>query len=202
MIKLNPYEILSHIIPGFIVFAAIGYFYPGTLGKMELFPSIAVAFLFGYYVNILSSYLESFYFWTWGGKPSSSLLEGKKIWKVNFFEHQKVMNLLKADFDGEVASNDALFGIAWRVANSSSNERVREFNSSYAVSRGILTCMIVISGLLIFSYPADWKGYLIGAVLIWASWLRAKQRAAYYAREVLSTYLTEKSKPVSTPLAS
>jgi hypothetical protein len=69
----------------------------------------AVAFLFGYVVNTLSSWFEDFYFFTWGGKLSSALLDSKNIWKVRFYHADEAKALLLMDSRKSSPKNDELF---------------------------------------------------------------------------------------------
>lgn len=193
--KLQPYEILSQVIPGFILYAVITYFYPDLQKSVDTLPSIGIAFLIGYFVNTLSSFLEGFYFFLWGGKPSSQLLEGKSIWKVSFFEAKKTKTLLIKDLgekDVEKITNDALFNIALRVTANSPNNRLGEFNSNYALARAIFTIMLIVGGIFIYFFYNQPLTYLIILLLIFISGLRAKHRGYYLAREVLQTYLASR----------
>lgn len=161
-------------------------------------PYIAFAFVIGYFINVISSLLESFYYWTIGGVPSDNLLKIKKgkmytgISKVKFYEASKVIELLKKDVADENANEGKMFSKAMRVANVKERSRVPDFNSHYAFSRIVLTTMLIITILLIIKYPCCWKIYLIIIPLLLA-WERFRQRGYYYAKEVLNEYLKSKN---------
>lgn len=192
--KFKFYDILSHLIPGFIIYLVYLDYSGEVFDKDFVVPATAIAFVLGYFVNTISSWLEDFYYWTWRGKPSTRLLDGKDIWKVRFYEHEKVKKLLKTESSKRNISNDALFGIAMRYATPEVNSRVADFNANYAFSRVILTTILIASGFVVYSYYDSYKIYFCIIPLIFIAWYRSKQRAYYYAKEVLNTYLAIKEK--------
>lgn len=149
-------------------------------------------FLLGYLINTISSWAEDIYYLSWNGKPSDCLLNGKKIWKVKFYESQKVKELLRAETAKSNPSNDELFSIALRYANQKDN-RVEDFNASYAFSRSLLTIVLIGGIFLLIRNYNDWKFYLLIIPAILIVWLRCKQRGYYYSREVLNVYLKIKN---------
>jgi hypothetical protein len=189
--NFKAYDILSSLIPGFLLLLALLNFFDMSYDKDKVVAYTAVAFLIGYFVNAISSWLEGLYYFTWGGKPSSKLLDGKNIWKINFYESTKAKKFLEAETSVNSPSNDHLFTIAMRY--SSSNTRVEDFNSSYAFARSLLTTAIVGGVFILCKHYADWKYYALIVPIIIALWLRCKQRGYYYAREVLNVYLKEKT---------
>lgn len=191
--KFKFYDILSHLIPGFIVYLVYLELAGEVFDKDFVVPVTAIAFVIGYYVNTIASWLEDFYYWTWGGKPSSRLLDGKDIWKVRFYDHKKAKKLLLEESGNKNAKNDALFGIAMRYATPEANSRVADFNANYAFSRVILTTILIASGFLIYMYYNTFEVYLITVPVIFVSWYRSKQRGYYFAKEVLNTYLKSKA---------
>lgn len=192
--KFKFYDILSHLIPGFVVYMAYLEFVGKSFDKDFVVPATAIAFVLGYFVNTLASWLEDFYYWTWAGKPSNKLLDGKDIWKVRFYESEKVKEMLKEEAGDQIKKNDALFGIALRYATPQVNSRVADFNANYAFSRVILTTILIVSVLTIYLYYNSYQVYLISVPLLFLAWYRCKQRGYYFAREVLKTYLQVKSK--------
>lgn len=190
--KFKFYDILSHIIPGFVVYLVYLEFTGEKFDKDFAIPATVIAFVLGYFVNTLASWAEDFYYWTWGGKPSNNLIDGKDIWKVRFYEHGKTKIFLEEDYGEECSNNDILFGIAMRHATPDVNSRVADFNASYAFSRVILTTILIASGLMIYLYYDFLEVYFVAIPLITVAWYRCKQRAYYFAREVLKTYLNIK----------
>lgn len=185
------YDVLSHLIPGILVLMSYLVFAGQKFDNDLALPFTAAAFVIGYFVNTLASWLEDFYYFTWGGKPSNKLLDGKDIWKIRFYEHAKAKTHLQDDFGSSLASNDALFSIAMRHANQDKNSRVADFNANYAFSRVILTSVLISVGILSFQYYNTSQFYCISIPSILISWYRCKQRGYYYAKEVLQTYLRE-----------
>lgn len=192
--KFKFYDILSHLIPGIIVYIAYLEFIGKGFDKDFVVPATAIAFVLGYFVNTLASWLEDFYYWTWKGKPSNRLLDGKDIWKIRFYEYKDARRLLEKECSNSNPSNDELFSIAMRYTTPEVNSRVGDFNANYAFSRVILTTVLISAGLMIYSYYKSYEVYLIAIPLILISWYRCKQRGYYFAREVLKTYLKEKVK--------
>jgi len=186
------YDILSSLVPGFLLLLAILEFFNLSFEKDQIVPYTAIAFLLGFLVNTISSWLEDIYYFTWQGKPSDCLLNGKDIWKVKFYQSQKVKDLLKTETIEPNPSNDELFSIAMRYANQK-DSRVEDFNSSYAFSRSLLTCVLIGGIFLLIRNFNDWKFYLMIVPTMIIVWLRCKQRGYYYAREVLSVYLKMKN---------
>jgi hypothetical protein len=198
MIKLDAfmnfklYDILSSLIPGFLLLIAILAFFNLSFDKDLVVAYTAIAFLLGYLVNTFSSWLEDIYFFSWSGKPSDCLLDGKDVWKVRFYNSQKAKDLLKTETTNQNPSNDELFSIAMRYANQK-DSRIEDFNSAYAFSRSLLTCVLIGGAFLLIKNYNDLKIYTIIIPTIIIVWFRCKQRGYYYAREVLNVYLKIKN---------
>ena len=191
--NFKPYDILSSLVPGFLILLTLLSAYDIPYDKDKVIAYTAIAFLIGYLVNTISSWLEDFYFWTWGGKPSDRLLNGKDIWKVNFYHSRKAKELLQIESSNPNASNDELFSIAMRYGNG--QPRVDDFNTMYAFSRVLLTTALIGSFFLVSSHYKDWQYYIFALSIIFIAWQRCKQRGYYYAREVLNVYLKSKANP-------
>lgn len=190
--KFKFYDIVSHLIPGFIIYVSYLEVKEKAFDNDFVVPATAIAFLIGYFVNTIGSWLESFFNWSWGGKPSNRLLQGKDIPKVRFYSSEEAKELLLKESKNGEASDDELFSIAKRYATHEINSRVLDFNSNYAFSRVILTTSLIAMGLLAFDYYQSLEYYLIGLPILFISWVRCKQRGYYYAKEVLDTYLKQK----------
>ncbi|HEY5367416.1 MAG TPA: hypothetical protein VIJ75_00365 [Hanamia sp.] len=184
------YDILSSLVPGFLLLIAGLNTFGIYFDKDLIVPYTAVAFLLGFLNNTISSWLEDLYFWTWGGKPSNKLLDGKSVWKVPFYHSAKTKNLLIADCPNQSPSNDELFSIAMRKSNG--QERVDNFNAMYAFSRALLTTVLIATIFLLITHYTEWQYYALTIPVFIVLWLRTKQRGYYYAREVLNTYLKQK----------
>ncbi|MBB5397188.1 hypothetical protein [Mucilaginibacter sp. AK015] len=191
--NFKAYAILSSLVPGFLILLALQHVLNVRFDKDLVVAYTAVAFLFGYIMNTASSWLEGFYFWTWGGKPSSNLLKGKGIWKVKFYESEKAMELLSAESWNASPGPDELFSIAMRHANGEKDSRVEDFNALYAFSRVLLTTSLIGGIPLIVQSYHDWRYYLVVLPVIIILWLRCKQRGYYYSKEVLNSYLKKKA---------
>jgi hypothetical protein len=194
--NFKTYDILSSLIPGFLVLLVLLNFFGISYEKDCIIPYTAIAFLIGYVVNTLSSWLEDVYYFTWGGKPSNNLLNGKGIWRIHFYDYERTKVLLIDESQKESPSNNHLFSIAMRYASGNKDSRVDDFNSNYAFSRAILTTVLVSIFLISIKNYDRWEVYAISLPILFLSWLRCKQRAYYYTKEVLNEYLKQKTKPV------
>ncbi|MBD0370284.1 MAG: hypothetical protein ICV60_05575 [Pyrinomonadaceae bacterium] len=187
--NFKAYDILASLIPGFlfllILFTAFGIKYDKDL----IIAYTAIAFLFGYLMNAIGSWLEGFYFFTWGGKPSSNLLAGKDIWKVNFYDSARARTLLMSETENTEATNDELFSIAMRNVTGLKDSRIEDFNALYAFSRGLLTTALIGTITLLIQNYNNWRYYAFLLPILLVIWLRCKQNGYYYAREVLNEYL-------------
>ncbi len=188
--NFKSYDILSSLVPGFLGLLVLLPLFDMKFDKDLIVAYTAVAFLIGFLLNTLGSWFEFFYFWTWGGKPSDRLVDGKDTWKVRFYEGN-VKSHLQADCGISNVSNDQLFQIAMRTANG--NVRVDDFNASYAFARVLLTTVLFGSIFLLSQRFCDWRYWVTLVPTLFILWLRCKQRAYYYAREVLNVYLKSKS---------
>ena len=149
------YDVLSSLVPGFLLLMAILELFNLSFNKEMIVPYTALAFLLGFLINTISSWLEDFYFLTWTGKPSNCLLNGRDIWKVRFYQSQSVRELLKTESKNDKSTNDELFSIAMRYANQK-DSRVEDFNATYAFSRSILTTVLIGGVFLLIRNYTDW----------------------------------------------
>ncbi len=184
--NFKSYDILSKLITGLLVsFVLIKFYIPsidlGNLGEVIFIT--AMAYIVGFFIDTFSSWLEPFYYFTWGGKPSDKFVSGKGIWKVKAPSNLDVIKTyLKSLVDNSDVSEKELFGIALRKTKS---DRTTDFQNLYAFSRSLLTSFIILFICLIPTYYGYWLFYVISFILIFVLWLRAKQRAYYFVKEVL-----------------
>lgn len=183
------YDVISHLIPGFLVYSSLLISQNISADFFPVIPAIAIAYILGYIINTISSWIENILFWTWGGEPLTKLVEGKSIWKVRFKESEKLQEMLKKESGEKDLSYEDMGQLAMRKVSSSENPRLSDFNASYAFSRAIFTGLMIstiLLAIILYSNPIFWI-IAIGSLII--CWLRAKQRAYYWAREVFFTYL-------------
>ena len=190
--KYSMYDILSILIPGFLILFALAILIDKSLNELDITASIVLSYIIGYLNNTLSSWIEDLFNWSWGGKPSDQLLEGKSIWKVTFYQADKAKEYLIKEIQVNSPSTDSLFQIALRYAIT--DERVKEFNSNYALSRNLILSFTISSVIVNFYFWFNTWILAGSAVLIFIMWIRAKQRGYYFAREVLNTYIRLKEK--------
>lgn len=184
--KFKYYDLMAHLVPGLVIYFVIDLEFKDLIPEISALPLLAVAFIIGYFNNTLSSWLETFYHFLSGGNPISKFFNGKGIWKVNYYNGSKVVSLLKSTLNEKDPTYKMLFNEAMRIANSKAEQRVIDFNASYAFSRAILTNMLFVGIILIYSnYDNIWY-YVISILLFVISLLRFRQRDGFYIREVLN----------------
>jgi len=188
-INFSTYNILSALIPGFAILFLLYNFEYIKFDKEYMIPYTAVAFIIGYFVNTLSSWVEGLLYITWGGKPSDALLSGKNIWKVKFYGHEEARKKLNTESENDNPTNDELFQIAQRY--SSDNAKVNALANNYAFSRVILTTIVICFAIMLYGHYANFLMILGVLLLIFIAWLRCKQMGYYLVREVLNCYLSK-----------
>lgn len=203
------YDVLSSLVVGYVVLIIGMYSFQIEYNSDYTVAYLAIAFLCGYIINSIGSLLEPIYYFTIGGKPSNRLLDdGKKkhcwfynlfvpkntgIKKACFYETTTARKLLLEGFEDEDPKEDRLFSKAMRTVNGDQDTRVPDFLAHYALSRTILTTVLISSLLIIYANPNNWQSYL-SIVLVLICWNRYRERAYYYAREVLNEYLKKYKK--------
>lgn len=188
------YDLLSNLTIGMVVFYVIWkYFFPDS--NMSEWVVIPAGYVVGYFMDAFSSFMEPFLYKTICGKPSDKLLApipGQKwtgINKVKFYFPEKAVEALKKDTGDENASTDKMFGYAMRMVNANKDSRVPDFNGHYALSRVILTTLILAVIFVEIEYYDVWYSWLLSFSILLLAWNRYKERGYYYAREVLNEYL-------------
>lgn len=187
--NFKAYDILASLIPGFLSLLILLNAFQIPFDKDLLMAYLAISFFLGYLINAVGSWMEVFYFFTWGGEPSDKLLCGKDAWKVKFYHSGQAKELLMAELSNPEPSNDELFSIAKRNVIGLKDSRIEDLNAFYAFSRGLLTTVLFGTVILLWQNYTNWKYYAVLLPTLLITWLRCKQRAYYYAREVLNEYL-------------
>jgi hypothetical protein len=150
---------------------------------------LAMSFIVGYLNNTISSWLEGFYRFLWGGNPINAFFNGTGIFKVRFFKGDAVKKILLGTVKTKNPSDIELFTEAMRIANDNSTSRLEDFNSMYAFSRAVLTAFLISGAMVIYTYYQSVFAYVGFIVLILISLIRCKQRNGYYVREVMNIVL-------------
>jgi hypothetical protein len=192
--KFNHYETLVNLVLGYLLLIVLMLGLSIDYDNKFTAPYLAGAYVIGYMLNALSSFLEPIYYWTIGGMPSNQLLtvltnkDYSGIKKVKFYRTQEVIDKLKSDLHDPNPSKGKMFGAAMSYSNNRHDTRVPAFNAQYAFSREILTLIFIIAIIIIAKEPSCWFSYISLPVLLLA-WNRYKERGYYYAKEVLTEYL-------------
>lgn len=188
------YDLLSNLTVGIVVFYAI---WKLVFPDLEISEWIVIpaGYVLGYFLNALSSLIEPFLFCTICGKPSDKLLtpvSGQKwtgIKKVKFFFAEEAVKALKKDTGDAEATTDKMFGYAMRIANPNKDSRVPDFNGHYALTRVILTTVLIAIVLVEVRFYYIWYSWPISIGILLLAWNRYRVWGYYYAREVLNEYL-------------
>lgn len=193
------YDILSNLVLGYILLMAL---LPMVGLEFEWKASIAylaIAYVIGYMVNAIGSWIEGFYYMTIGGKPSDFFLtpadkreKNSGHSRIKFYHTDEIIRMLKDELNDENASTNKMFALAMRYSNSEETTRVPDFNAQYAFARSLLTTMIILTPIVIIQFGISSKAWLV-LVPLFISWYRYKDRAYYYAREVLSAYFQKRN---------
>ncbi len=196
------YDILTMLIQGILVTGtALLLFSPDYLEGANGLYLTATAFFIGYIINALGSWLEEFYRWLVGGKPSTIIFHPKKgkkysgAGRVRFYQVDIVSQFLCKDCNVEVVkgNEEILFSQAKHIADKSENKRIQEFNATYAMSRSFLTAAIILMFLIIVRFPCCLYSYL-SILIVVVCLFRLRDFNYYYVREVLTTYLHQRGK--------
>ena len=193
------YDLLSNLAVGIVVFYAIWKFvFPDF--EISEWVVIPAGYVVGYILNAISSLIEPLLFKTICGKPSDILLTpvpGQKwtgIKKVKFFFAEETVKSLKKDTGDAEGTTDKLFGYAMRMANPNKDSRVPDFNGHYALTRVILTTVLIAIVLVEVRFYDIWYSWPISLVILLLAWNRYRVWGYYYAREVLNEYLKLKNR--------
>lgn len=198
--KLQAYEVLSQLLPGYFVYAIVLVLFPNWNLSLDALPSVGLAFFLGFFTNGLGSIMEGLYFSLWGGKPSRNLLMGKGIKGIYLSEWEQIRRRLTEDFQGKLPEaadrqSDALFGVAMRHVAKTEDTRIGQFNGTYALARSVLTSVLLLGAIGFWSEVAQenvwvYTGAFLGLLFLTA--YRTRQRGYYFAKEVLNTYLQQR----------
>jgi hypothetical protein len=193
-INFKYYDILSHLVPGLLIYAVINHYMKQLAPDLPVVPLLAIAYVIGYFNNTLSSWLEGFYRYLMGGNPINSFFDKQGIWKVRFSRGMELKQLLRDKMENQTANNYQVFIEAMKIANSNSTSRLEDLNASYAFSRGIVTSLLITGSLIIYFNYSNFFAYLAVLSLLLISLFRCHQRNGYYVREVLNVVLTSFNK--------
>lgn len=206
--KFDYYDLLGHIIPGLVLIggAYLLLYWFGVEVKIPVISDavtavviLGMAIFSGNLLQALSSLLEPFYFWTWGGMPSNKLLAGKSrrisavylsILKDTVKGHIAVSKTETNEAKGELENRD-IFMHCLTLCNQKSLGRINRFNSLYAYHRALTTLSLVflvitIIALIKVSVPAGALWVILTEIIVTLIlWNRTRQRGFYFAEEVL-----------------
>ena len=215
--KFSYYDLIAHIVPGTLLLLLILILWnlldvkiPLQLSApSELAIGVVAAFAIGNVVQAISSYFESFYYWLWRGKPSVIMLSRETVF-FSDSQRVRVLETLKGHFgikEQPKTNNDYqfIFNRCMILANSSQNkDRIEAFNSSYAFSRALLTTSLLSSVIFLIILVLYWQSVLdiqssavsgllflliIAGLVTMVEFLRTRERAYHYVKEVIYTAL-------------
>lgn len=204
MDKLSIYEILSWIVPGTLLVGFVGLLFPeaATFITALTLPDafkvtflVALALFAGQIAQAIASIIEPALYWTWGGRPSEIALTKGLGDRYLPKDSATRIRLALQQVAGNEASDRSLFLLAMQRAESVPDSKAKSFNALYAYHRVLFTLVaifIVVFTVAWISHaiPSISRGQGIAifcgiAALDVLLWHRTRQRAYYYAREVL-----------------
>lgn len=188
------YDILSHMIPGFLIYLTISYLFKDKIPEVSVTTSLVVAYVIGYFNNTFSSWLEGFYRFLWGGDPINQFFDKTGIWKVDYYNGYRVKKLLIKRMKPLNTNNSSLFLDVKRIANQNTTERLEDFNAKYAFSRSLLTSILIAGTFTIYLHYSNIWVYVTVFLLTLTSLIRCYQRNGYYIRETFDITLNVLSK--------
>lgn len=188
------YDLISTAIIGVVIVTAVNYLFLGNI-EIDSLAYLALGYLTGYFINAIGSLMAFVYYKTIGGRPSDKLLTpvpgqdwtGYK--KVRFYESQRVIDTIRKECNDVNATASKMFECAMRKVNGCEDCRVPAFNAQFALSRTILTTILISSILFAIRFYDEWIFWMTSVPLLLISWNRFKELGYYYAREVLNEYL-------------
>lgn len=180
------YDLLSNLVPGLFIIGVINFCFGDNVPHISELILLAISFIVGYLNNAISSWLEDFYRFLWGGNPINAFFNKTGIFKVRFYQGNAVKKILYEKVSTENSSDIELFSEAMRIANQYSTPRLEDFNSMYAFSRSVLTGFLVSGAIVIYTYYHSAIVYVTFIGLFLILLFRCKQRNGYYIREVLN----------------
>ena len=187
--NLSFYNVLSHLISGFLVYIVGLYFLKLDVDYLDPLMVTAVAYMIGYFINTISAWSEWLLNWTWGGRPSDQLLKGQQCARIKFSEYEKICQLLQKKHRGKNTTIDNLFKVAMRISDNEG--RISEMNGQYAFSRSFLVAILVSLVILGVEFYSNLGFWFVSALLVLIAWYRAKERGYYYSKEVLNVALNK-----------
>ena len=197
-LEFKIYDILSSLVHGVICLGTAMQLWGISFIDYGAVYFISLSFCIGYLINTLGSLIQRFLFWTFGGTPTTQMLKNRKgktysgIANVRFYFTEELLKELKLELD-DTASDDKLSERMQQVARESNNSRIKDFNCSYAFSRSFIVSSAIISIMIISRIPYFWQTYLtLGIPAI--CYLRCRNRAFHYAKEVATEYLNTRRK--------
>jgi hypothetical protein len=184
--KFKYYDLLSHLVSGYIIYSVCYYLFASFWLEIGVLPSIALAYVIGFFNNTLASWFEDIYRFSLGGNPINKFLDGSGIWKVNYYGGKKVKRLLRNSFGTKEALNEGLFVEAMRIANANSTARLEDFNAVYAFSRGLVTTILIAGSIIISQNLSNIFVWVAMLLLFIIALIRNRQKEGYYIREILN----------------
>lgn len=202
--KIDIYDIVTSLVQGSLFVMACLVLFPQCLDAMRILavPEIVATLMFvsltyfiGQSIVAVSSILQKALFFTWGGAPSERVFNGrfpKKYLSPDMIDH--VREVLERTSFVEL-SDGALFLKASGIARAAKGSLSERHNQMYAYNRVTITNLLLVIGLVILSRfeglganisPTGFALFLgVTVFLLILHWIRARQRAFYYVREVL-----------------
>lgn len=211
--KIDLYDITTAMLHGVLFLAYTFFLFPQIIVEMKgvelpevviVIVFIAITYFCGQVLSAIASMMQRFLDWSWGGKPSDIVMDKRDgCGYISCSAIDRAITMLKNNCGGDT-SNRSLFNAAIVIARSSASSLTERHNRMYAYYRvcfvNLLLC--IVSFFLSCScgrgHGMAWSTRIVSVLtlllLITLHWIRAKQRAFYFVREVLFVATRELTK--------
>jgi hypothetical protein len=215
MNNLKYYDILGHLVPGFVFLSAVSFILvqvgtvfpemPGGDG-VKLLVVTALAYYVGHLLSVIAGVIQPILYFLWGGKPSRRILiedtsyidpSVRERTRVRLAEECGLSTKLPAPRRERAQYLDTVYAHAQSICDKGNFGRVADFNASYALHRSLCVAMIFAGVLSLGIAQGTKSGFSVESVrwLIIAyfvagviSFFVARKRGYYFVREVLRMY--------------
>ena len=202
--KIDIYDVVTSLLHGTLFLVAGCVLFPQSmkvispLEMSEVVSSIAfisIAYFTGQVITSVSSLIQPFLFWIWGGMPSNVVFKGKIPNKYIPYDMVELARIALQKTSPMPLSDAAIFSKAMGIARKADGSLSERHNRMYAYNRITFCNLALILGMFAlscfwgecksFSYKQIAGVTIVFILLLLLHCYRAKQRAFYYVREVL-----------------
>jgi hypothetical protein len=187
------FDILSKLIPGGLLLFAITQSH--AINKIEYNEVVVliIIYILGYFLEAISSIIENpVLFRLFGGNPAVNLLNGRKFLEIGIGRLDKINEIVEEKYKEHKEDKLRLFLIFHSVVSKKEYPRINHFLEQYTLSRNMfVSCLI--AGFYYLNCHFTWIGVAVFLLMLAIIFTRTKQRNYYFTKEVINSYLYEKT---------